>query len=144
MNIAKTIATVAATAAIALGATFAGSAPATANDVKTIVSDTWKPGFHNNGDGQYVRDVVMSRDTSPRLVTRVVTRDTWAPGFTNDGEGGFERLVSEQQQPNAGSTSIARRDTWAPGYTLDEMSKYTRIVPKTDAAQTATVPADAR
>ncbi|EKV27371.1 hypothetical protein C882_1873 [Caenispirillum salinarum AK4] len=145
MTITKTITTAAASAVIALGAALAGTAPATADDARIITSDTWKPGFRNDGDGHYSR-IVRDHDASDsRQVTRVEHRDTWAPGFQGNGEGDYERLVKDVQSPHGGSTSIATRDTWAPGYTLDDMSDYTRIVPNGDAgSQTATMPQDAR
>jgi hypothetical protein len=108
-----------------------------AGDAAHIVSsDTWKPGYSYDSDGQYTRTVQTDRSTEERSITRLEVRDTWAPGFQNAGDGRYVRLVSETRAPFAQSLSIAQRDTWAPGYMLDDMSGYIRVVP----AQTAATP----
>ncbi|EKV27372.1 hypothetical protein C882_1874 [Caenispirillum salinarum AK4] len=139
---AKTLATVAATAALAVGAALAGAAPAAAaTQLQTEVSDTWKPGFQRDDDGRYVRHMVVPRDTAPRQVTRIETRDAWAPGFQSTGDGDFQRLVPHSQN-GQGSATISKRDTWAPGYRND-MGDYVRVVPNGGPSQSASLPAEA-
>lgn len=108
--------------------------------MQTIVSDTWKPGFFNDGDGNYVRQTITERSDNPRQMTRQESRDGWAPGFYYDGEGLYERMTSVTRKPHDGQTVIVQRDSWAPGYTHDGAGRYTRIIHNDQGAQTAAMP----
>jgi len=123
----KTLSLLALAAVVATGFTFSAQAGSV-----TEISDTWKPGFSLDDNGEYSRTRYVDFETGynpgSKTVVKTEISNTRKQGFSLDDTGEYARQVSVVNPLGAlehSSTEVI--NTWTKGYFLDDNGSYSKI-----------------